>query len=239
MTMRARFFRQPFAMFRLSTCRSAGIYPRCRRLLGTAVTALTMALVPSSARAADIVLSIGHYQQTSAGGSFEVDLTVQQSASQSYGVAGFSIELSVPNSDQIQFSSVSTSTTSSPYIFDGTGTLSVDPNFMFSSSNFPTTDFAAADVEWSLPSITVMPGATFGLALVTYSITPGPPGGTVPIIFESTTSVTDADGNPIAFTSQNGAIQTMLTVPEPSSLVMGFLSATLVGGIVALKRSRT
>jgi hypothetical protein len=184
-------------------------------------------------------LSIGNYQQTSAGGSFEVDLTNQKSASQTYGVAGFSIELSVPNSDGVQFSSVSTSTTSFPYIFEGTGTASVDPNFIFSSSTFPTTDFAAGDVEWSQPSIMVVPGATFGLALVTYSITPGTPGGTVPISFESTTSVTDAGGNPIAFTSQNGSIRTMLAVPEPSSLVMGFISAALVGSAVALKRRRS
>lgn len=185
-----------------------------------AVISGLLALTNSPATAhAGLILSVGDYQQTSAtGGTFEI--TLSNTDSQTYHVASFSFGLMLPASSGVQFAAVSTATVAHDYIFDGTGAASVDPNFMFSFDVFPNTDFTASDTEFTMLSIAVAPGISFGLGLVTYEIGPGPPAGTVPISFvASGTSLSDADGNAIPFTSQGGSIQVQ-GVPEPSTLIL-------------------
>lgn len=167
---------------------------------------------------ADLVLSVTNVQWTSATeGTFEVVL--ENEGSSQIDVAGFSLEVTVPDGSMVNFADVTSATVSAPYLFDGTGTATVDPGFVFATIDSPPTRFTAADTEWTFPSIGVGAGDVFGLAFVSFLVLPAAPAGTVPIhLVAGGTSVSDADGNPIAFEARDGELHVSgISVPEPST----------------------
>lgn len=192
---------------------------------------LAVALCPTSAKAS-FVMSIGNYHQTSPlAGTFEV--TLSNTDNTTYNVAGFNFQLMLPNSSGVQFTGASTATVAHDYIFNGTGSATVDPGFMFSYDPFPNTSFTASDTEFTYPSIAVAPGSSFGLGLVSYNISPNAPAGTVPISFVALgTGLSDADGNAISFTTSGGSIQVHpASVPEPSSFLMLTISTATLAAV--------
>ena len=187
------------------------------------------------------VMSIGNVTGPTAGeGTFEVLLS-NPAGGQSVDVASFSFELMVPANSGVEFTGVSTSTLSAPYIFDGTGGSTVDPTFTLSLDAFPNTDFKGSDTEFTYPSISLAPGSVFGLALVSYSVSPSAPPGDVQITFVGDgTSLSDAEGKGIDFTKDitQGVIHIAgAAVPEPSSFVMAVVG--VAAGLVVLRRTKT
>jgi PEP-CTERM motif len=188
------------------------------------LAALLLAFGPAPARA-DLVLIVENSTAPVGGtGSFDVLLL---STLETFGVGGFSVELSVPAASGVTFTAVDTNTTAALYLF---GTLQSPP---FSFSTFPTTDFIASDLDASAPGfVNVTPAGPFGLEHVTYSVTPGSAPGpvTVSIVGLSggapTTLISDVGGGAIPFTPVNGTI-TITAVPEPSSLWL--MSVALIG----------
>jgi hypothetical protein len=188
-----------------------------RRSGALALLSLVLTLAPSNAHAADLLISFGDQTRTASGGTFEVDLT-NTSTTQTYGVASFSLELTLDPSSGAQFTGASTNTASS-YIFDGTGVGSIDPTFDLVAS-MSATDLIAGDTEFTNLEIDVAPSATFGLALVSYS---GTLANLSAVQLGLATDLSDGNGNAIPLINNSGA------VPEPSSLLMlALASATLL-----------
>jgi len=197
---------------------------RTRMLLAFAATTLLLAQAPVQA---GLVMSIEDLTGPTGGaGTFEVLLTSTEAAGgQIFDVAAFSFQLTVPTTAGVQFTAGSTATVAAPYLFDGTGTATVDPTFTLANVPPPNTTVTGSDAKWTYPpSIAVAPGAVFSLGLISYSVGPSAPGGDVPISFISSgTSLSDASDVGIDFTTddRSGVIHvTVSAVPEPSSLVL-------------------
>jgi hypothetical protein len=202
---------------------------------------LALTSTPASVHAG-LVMSLDNVTgPTGAQGTFEVLLTnTELSGGQSFGVASFSFDLMIPSASGVQFTGATTATVSNPYLFAGTGGASVDANFTLSLDSFPNTGFTGSDTEFTFSSITVDPGKTFGLGLISYQVGANALAGDVPIAFAAAgTSLADAAGAAIAFTAddRNGVIHVSgSAVPEPSSLVLALFG--LGAGLVNLITTR-
>src|SRR5271157_2059936 len=196
---------------------------RTRMLLAFATMTLLLAQAPVQA---GLVMSIEDLTGPTGGaGTFEVLLTsTEGEGGQSFDVAAFSFQLTVPTSAGVQFTAGSTATVAAAYLFDGTGTATVYPTFTLANVPPPNTTVTGSDAEWTYSSIAVAPGAVFSLGLMSYSVGPSAPGGDVPISFISSgTSLSDASDVGIDFTTDDRAGVIHVTgsaVPEPSSLVL-------------------
>ncbi len=197
---------------------------RTRMLL--AFAAMTLLLAQAPVQAGGLVMSIEDLTGPTGGaGTFEVLLTSTEAAGgQSFDVAAFSFQLTVPTTAGVQFTAGSTATVAAPYLFDGTGTATVDPTFTLANVPPPKTTVTGSDAEWTYRSIAVAPEAVFSLGLISYSVGPSAPGGDVPISFISSgTSLSNASGTEIDLTTDDHAGVIHITgtaVPEPSSLVL-------------------
>src|SRR5262249_55646734 len=130
-----------------------------------------------------------------------------------------SIELSLLGPLSATFTGVSINTTTAPYIYVTSGTT--QGGGPFSSDSFPNTQFTASDSEFAAPDFRrVNPGDVFGLAHVTFAISPSSTGGTDTIMFVFPgTSLSDINGNAIPFTTA--------TIPEPAALTEAATAALL------------
>ena len=100
----------------------------------------------------------------------------------------------------------------------GGGSLSFD--------TFPNSQFTASDFEFAAPGFrTVGPGDTFGLAHVSFTVSPTATLGTDTIAIASgtATSLSVENGNAIPFAISNGSI----TVPEPCALAQAATAAMI------------
>jgi hypothetical protein len=207
-------------------------------VLSVGFGALLLLAVPAQA---GFIMSLDNVTGPSAGtGTFEVWLTnTNLLGGDTYDVAAFSFELSLPTGSGVQFTSATTSTVGATYLFQGTGGASIDPSFTLSLDSFPNSSFSGSDTEFTYPSIPVGPGASFGLGFVSYAVSPQAMPGDVQISFISDgTSVSDANGLSIpGFRSDDsqGIIHINggnATVPEPSSFILmsaGILLAVMAG----------
>lgn len=213
------------------------VFPRRPRFAWTLGLALALTAVCSASSSADLIMAVDTIQGPTGGvGSFEVSLT--NTGPSDVTVGGFSIQLNVGAG--VQFTGVSTATAANPYIFLGTGTGSVDPNFKFSTDTFPNSSFTASDTEWADPTngIKVTSGAVFGLALVTYSVVDPYLSGDVPISFLFPgTSLSDPNSVSLTFNTQGGVIH-LRGVPEPSSVAMTVIGFAAIA-LVRIRRRRT
>jgi hypothetical protein len=203
-------------------------------LFALALAALLLSCGPTAVRA-DLSVTVQSSSAPVGGvGSFDVDLG-NIGGMTSYNVSGFSVELSVSAGSGVSFTDANVSTTTAPYIF---GTLQTPP-LVSMTFPFPNTDFIASDSSATAPFFTtLMPGETFGLEHVSYSVAPGAALGPVTVSLVglgTTTQILDLNGNLLPFTPANGTITITTAVPEPSSLRL-WSSALFVASMTMLAR---
>jgi hypothetical protein len=182
-------------------------------------------------RAAGLVIEAPDLTAASgSSGSFDVLLVNTNPAGGiSYHIAADSFQLSLSSSaPHDTFTDVSINTIT-PYIYvtsgttEGGGPLSLD--------TFPNTQFTASDSEFADSGFrTVDPGDTFGLAHVSYALSPEHAQFDFMSFGSLATSLSDEDGNAIPFTISNGGIQVepVIPIPEPSALTEA-ATAALIG----------
>ncbi len=178
-------------------CRAAGLLIEAPSLLAT----------PGSSSSFDLLL----VNTNPAGGA-------------SYNVAADSFELSLLGPVAVTFTDVSINTIV-PYIYVVSGTT-VPGGLPLSLDTFPNTQFTASDAEFGpLGFQTVNPGDTFGLAHVSFTVSPTATLGadTIAIASGTATSLSDENGNAIPFAISNGSI----TVPEPCALAQAATAAMI------------
>ncbi len=149
-------------------------------------------------------------------------------------VAGFSFEITASGND-VTFSDVTTVTSLFPYIFGANSTFG--PDILESLSTDKHTVSASDNYSTASTGVTLTPGETVSLGLVSYSLSSSAPSGLIPITFSASpaTDGSDPSGNDIVFDlSTTGGIN-VTAVPEPSSFVSMLLG--VVGtGIVTFRR---
>ncbi|HEX4053400.1 MAG TPA: hypothetical protein VHX86_03965 [Tepidisphaeraceae bacterium] len=163
-----------------------------------------------------------------AGGTGNFDIILADTGG-TFSVSAFTVEPTVPDTSPVQFTGVTTNTTTDPYIF---GTDQLPP---LSYNTFPTTDLIALDADFTgVEYVTLNSGQALGLANVTYEVAPGASAGPVTISFASDgTSLSDVIGNAIPFTAPDGTIT--VVVPEPAS--RGLLTG-LAGSLLLRRRAK-
>jgi hypothetical protein len=199
------------------------------------LTALMLGVFPTPASAGLILQVENASAQAGGTGSFDV---VIYSTSGSFDVSGFQVELSVGGSSGVTFTDASVNT-AAPYIF--TSFQSSPP---FALSSLPTTDLIVSDADMTSPGVVTVsssPAVTYGIEHVTFAVAAGTPDGPVTVsILAGTNGLTqiyDINGNPFPITAMNGTINVESSaIPEPSSLLMGFVSFGVVGGAILFKR---
>src|SRR5262249_9222204 len=123
---------------------------------------------------------------------------------------------------------------SSPFPF------ATDPANPGMAAMFPYIDFVAGDASATAPGfVTLNPGDILGLAHVTFSVAGRASAGeVVPIalVGGGDTSLSDNNGDPIAFSVLDGTI-TAAPVPEPTSLVLAGIAALICCACVNARRA--
>jgi hypothetical protein len=200
--------------------------PRLALAVALMLTATLGPAVPC--RAAGLVIEAPNViAAPGSSGSFDVLLVnTNPAGGASYDVAADSLGLSLVGPLSVTFTGVSIDTVAAPYIYVTSGTT-VPGGLPLSLDTFPNTQFTASDSEFASPGFrTVDPGQTFGLAHVSFAISPTSPLGTDTIAFVSpTTSLSDQNGNAIPVSLVSGSIA---SVPEPSALAEA-VTAALIG----------
>ena len=211
-----------------------------KRLFLAVALVLAVCLGPSSScRAGGLVISAPNLTATAgSSGSFDVLLsnTNSPSGGASFDVAVDAFTLGLSGPLDVTFTAVSIATVAAPYIYVTSGTT-VPGGSPLSADTFPDTQFTAGDSEFAAPGFrTVSPGATFGLAHVSYTVSPTTSNGIDTIGFLNV-SLTDLNGAGITTTISNGSIR-VGAVPEPSTLIQ-FATAVLFGlGLFWRRRRR-
>lgn len=155
-------------------------------------------------------------QTGSTGNTVEVDLTNLGTSAVTFGGFSFGISTSSPS---IIFTDATTATTMTPYIFATDSAFGPD---ITTSTGTPLT---ASDFSLS-SSDAVAAGATVGLGKVFFDVSSGASLGPIAVTFAAypTTSLSDAMGNNLPFTTSPGAIVLVSSpvtgVPEPSTLLL-------------------
>jgi hypothetical protein len=195
--------------------------------LGRAVTCLAEGLVIEAPNVAALPGSSG---------SFDLLLVnTNPAGGASFDVAADSIQLFLAGPASVTFTDASINTIV-PYIYVTSGTT-VPGGGPLSLDTFPNTGFTASDAEFAAPGFrTVNPGDTFGLAHVSFTVSPTAPLGTDTINFvSSATSLSDNNGNSIPFSLVSGSIS---VVPEPSALIEAGTAALIGLGAFWWRRGR-
>jgi hypothetical protein len=189
-----------------------------------------------SCRAAGLVIEAPNLSVAAgSSGTFDVLLVNTNAAGgASYGVSLDSLDLALSGSAGVSFTDV-TINTIVPYIYAVSATTLPGSDPLNFGITFPNAGFTVADSDGADPFFqTVNPGDTFGLAHVSYEVSPTF-SGTDTITIASLnvgTSLSDINGNLIPFTAVNGSI----SIPEPSTLIQA--ATALVIGLGAVWRRR-
>jgi hypothetical protein len=206
-------------------------FARARRLqlrLGLIVAAV---LCPVANANAALILNVGSVTASAGSSGNALDLTLANTGSTAVtGIGGFGFEIMVPSNSSITFTAVNTSTTTS-YIFAGNSVFG--PNIAVQPPNLPGQLLEALDISSLVSGVTINANSSLGLGHVLFNVGSGAASGSVtvtPVAFP-TTNLSNASGGNMTLGSLNSgsiAIQG-LSVPEPSSLLMGvFAGATLI-----------
>jgi hypothetical protein len=175
-------------------------------------------------------------------GSFDLTLMYTSTTGAGFDVSSDQFVLSLSGPLGITFTgiSIATNPVTAPYIFVLSGTT-LPGGLPLSTDTFPNTTFTGADSEFALPGFrTVNPGDTFGLAHVSYAVSPSTPNGidTITIAPPPATLLTMVEGTPISFGITNGLITVGTVIPEPWALTQA-ATAVLIGlGLVWRRRPR-
>jgi hypothetical protein len=204
-----------------------------------AVAALSV-LAPAAH--ADLVFSTTPTSALPGGtGTFEILLTDTDGAgSSAYDVGLVNFDLKADSTSGIQFTAADTNTTT-PYIFYG-NSGDITNGFPLSSDSFPTTEVDGGDNTIGSPT-TMNPGDVYGLANITYTVSPGAALGPAALTFEDVgggTVAEQSDETALPSAAMNSTITVgpaNAAVPEASSLALLSL-ALLPLGLLAAKRHR-
>jgi hypothetical protein len=222
------------ALARPGSGRGVGPGQRLARLL---LVILALSLGPAvSCRAAGLVIQAPDLTVTpGSSGSFDVLLLNTNAAGgASYGVSSDSLELTLAGPAGIAFTNV-TINTIVPYIYAVSATTLPGSDPLNFGITFPNTSFSVSDSDGGSPFFqTVNPGDKFGLANVSYTVSPTFSGTDTVSSLGLGTSLSDINGNPISFTSIDGSISTV--IPEPSTLIQA--ATALLIGLGAVWRRR-
>jgi hypothetical protein len=174
-------------------------------------------------------------------GSFDVLLMNTNAAGgATFSVAGDSLDLALSGPAGVTFTDVTISTIV-PYIYAVSATTLPGSDPLNFGISFPNTGFTVSDSDGANPFFqTVNPGEVFGLASVSYTVSPTFSGVDM-LTFASLnvgTSLSDINGNLIPFTAMNGSI-TISSIPEPSAVVLLTIGCAAVVASSARKRSAT
>jgi hypothetical protein len=210
---------------------------RVRHGIGfTTTTAIVLALamslgIASPCRADGLVIAAPDLIVTpGSSGSFDVLLVNTNAAGgASYGVSLDSLELALTGPAGVAFTDV-TINTIVPYIYTVSATTLPGSDPLDFGIAFPNAGFTVADSDGGSPFFqTVNPGDQFGLANVSYSVSPTFSGSDAITIASLNvgTSLSDINGAAIPFTAINGSISTS-SIPEPSALIQA-TAAVLIG----------
>ncbi len=208
-----------------------------RRLAGLLL--IVLAMNPGFAgtcRAAGLVIQAPNLTVApGSSGSFDMLLIdTDPIGSPAYSVAGDSLELTLTGSADIAFTNV-TINTIVPYIYAVSATTLPESDPLNFGITFPNTSFTVSDSDGGSPFFqTVNPGDKFGLANVSYTVSPTVSGTDTISSLGIGTSLSDTNGNPIAVTSMDGSISTV--IPEPSTLIQA--ATALLIGLGAVWRRR-
>jgi hypothetical protein len=171
-------------------------------------------------------------------GSFDLLLVnTNSTGGDSYNIAADQFMLTVSGPLDIQFTSESINTVTAPYLFVQSGGSVFDQLSPYS--------FTAADAEFASPFFrTVNPGDIFGLAQVSYSVSPTVGNGrdtlTVSLIPNAGDFFFyDANGNGIpAGVSSSGSFTVGSAIPEPWAITQAATAAIIGLGLVWRRRMR-
>ncbi len=162
------------------------------------------------------------------------DVLVTNTGASAVTIGGFFFGVTTTDAS-ITFTSANTVTVVDPYIFAG-DSFDVNNSVPLNTTSGQSLD--AADLSDSGAGTSVAPGATFGVGHILFDIANGAAAGPASVTFDSTfTSLADAGGNPVAFTTSPGTINvsTPNTVPEPATFALVFCG--LAGLAVLARRS--
>ncbi len=228
---------------------SSGLPVRPRRLTPLGAMAAAVVLLgaighPITARAGSLVVEVvpANTNVTAPpgfAGTLELDLLNPSSNTQSFNVAGFQFELQVPGGSGVLFTNATTSTTAESYIFAGNSIANSHLGGSLLISALPpsgTSDLLGADTVMTPGSYTTLnPGNSFGLGLISFTVSASAASGIVPVSIipfdfntaPSGTLISDNNGGSIPFTTSDGTItiRAGTVVPEPSTFTL-----TIVGG---------
>lgn len=207
---------------------------RLRRVWLNAACAVACVMATGTARA-DLVLSMTPASASAGGsGSFDVVLT---DTGGDFSVAGFNFEITTSGAD-VTFTDITINTVAAPYIFAGDSLLAA-PVTGSILENPPSTaqDAQAGDVTADFSSVAIADGDEVGLGHVLFTIAPDASPGLVSINFGSATSLSDGQGNPIAFDSSAGTLTiTGGTIATPEPATTGLLGLALIIGLISRRR---
>ncbi|MGO9919556.1 MAG: PEP-CTERM sorting domain-containing protein [Isosphaeraceae bacterium] len=195
---------------------------RRRPALGLVTIAALLLLGSTRIAHGDVILDmIVENATVTPGGTSSFDVVLQNDVTSTANavIGGFSIDLTIPVSTGVTLTAVDDAATST-YIFTGN-------SFGFIGTVVSSTEITANDLANS-GGTTLTPGEIFGLAHISFAVAAGTPDGMVPVSligYPDATSLSDDQGNPLAFTIVNGEIN---VIPEPSSLVL-LLTAAVAG----------
>jgi hypothetical protein len=188
---------------------------------GLVIEAPSLTVAPGSSGAFDVLL----VNTNAVGGA-------------SYGVSLDSLELALSGSAGVAFTDV-TINTIVPYIYTVSATTLPGSDPLNFGIAFPNGGFTVSDSDGGSPFFqTVNPGDAFGLANVSYTVSTTF-SGTDTITIASLnvgTSLSDINGNAIAFMAMNGSISTT-SIPEPSTLIQAATALLIGSGTVWRRRS--
>jgi hypothetical protein len=169
-----------------------------------------------------------------AGANSSFDVLITNNSTQTYDLGGFSLDLSVGGSN-VAFTGDSMATIADPYVFAG-DSFDVAFSLPFDSAAFPGNTIAPSDLANGLDAgTTISPGATFGLANVSFSVDPGAAPGGRSLIFGDIgglTSLSDELGGAIPLTVIDGAINVAAaTTPTPAPVAAGLALMLVCAGL--------
>lgn len=181
---------------------------------------------------ADIVLSAPSIvaYPGNIGNAFELTLT--NTGPSTVAIAGFNFEITASSPD-ITFTQATDATVANPYIFAGNSLFGP----VISTSSGQTLD--ASDLD-SAPFNAVASGASYGLALIFFNVSPS---ATVPemvtVAFNqalSATSLSDSNGLPIGINTFTPG--TIGVVPEPSGALLAAAGLAILSAALIRRRQR-
>ena len=207
--------------------------PRRCRFLVLPVALIATLVGAGSARAGLVITAPTIAADSGTSGSFDIVISnTNPVGGDSFNVASDSIDLALSGLPGVTFTDA-TIATEIPYLFvlsgttQGAGPLSLDA--------FPNAAFLASDSEFASPGFAeIGPGMSFGIAHVSFTVEPGAESGDRALVLCPGTSLSDAAGLPVEFTTSGGVLS-VASVPEPSTWL---LVASGLAGSFAFRRRR-